>query len=47
MLTKVNGKKYIGTAKEAVEKINIESETTKEKMIKCFEKIHDNITWKF
>ena len=39
--------KYIGTAKDAVEKINIESETTKEKMMKCFEEINDNITWKF
>ena len=39
--------KYIGTTKDAVEKINTESETTKEKMMKCFEEINDNITWKF
>ena len=38
---------YIGTAKNAVEKINIESETTKEKIMNCFEEINDNITWKF
>ena len=39
--------KYIGTEKDAVEKINIESETTKEKMLKCFEEKNDDITWKF
>ena len=38
---------YIGTVKDAVEKINIESENTKEKMMKCFEEINDNVTWKF
>ena len=38
---------YISITKNAVEKINSESETTKEKMIKCFEEINDNISWKF
>ena len=38
---------YIGITKHNVEKIDIESETTKEKMVKCFEEINDNITWKF
>ena len=38
---------YIGITKNAVENIEIESETTKEKMMKCFEEINDNITWKF
>ena len=37
---------FIGTAKDNVEKIDIESETTKEKMMKCFEEINDNIAWK-
>ena len=37
---------YIGI-KNSVEKIDKESKTTKEKMVKCFEEINDNITWKF
>ena len=38
---------YIGAPKGAIEKINIEAETTKEKIMKSFEQINDNITWKF
>ena len=38
---------FIGITQNTVEKIIIESETTKEKMMKCFEEINNNIIWKF
>ena len=38
---------YIGITKSIVEKIIIESDTTKGRMVMCFEQINDNITWKF
>ena len=37
----------IGITKDYVEKIDIKSESTASKMMKCFEKERNSITWKF
>ena len=39
--------RYIGIAEYDMQKIDIDSKTTALKMMKCFENINNNITWKY